>query len=47
VRDAREAAAKQLCASCPVMVACREHAVRLNEGLGVWGGMTEAERRQH
>ena len=45
VRHARETAAKELCASCSVIVACREYAARLNEPLGVWGGMTEAERR--
>jgi WhiB family transcriptional regulator, redox-sensing transcriptional regulator len=40
----REHAAKALCATCPVLVQCREHALRVREPFGVWGGLTEAER---
>lgn len=44
-RLAREAAAKRVCAGCPVMVECREHALLQPEPYGVWGGLTAAERR--
>ncbi|MBB1245309.1 WhiB family transcriptional regulator [Streptomyces durbertensis] len=44
-RLAREQAAKQVCARCPVLVACREHALAQPEPYGVWGGLTAAERR--
>lgn len=44
-RLAREEAAKRVCARCPVMVACREHALIQPEPYGVWGGLTAAERR--
>jgi WhiB family redox-sensing transcriptional regulator len=44
-RLAREEAAKQVCARCPVMLECREHALLQPEPYGVWGGMTAAERR--
>jgi WhiB family transcriptional regulator, redox-sensing transcriptional regulator len=44
-RAEREAAAKELCAACPVVAPCREHALRHQELYGVWGGLGEAERR--
>ncbi|WP_033171645.1 WhiB family transcriptional regulator [Streptomyces sp. NBC_01198] len=44
-RLAREEAAKRVCARCPVMLECREHALLQPEPYGVWGGMTAAERR--
>ena len=44
-RAAREEAAKAICAGCPALVACREHALQQEELYGVWGGMGEAERR--
>ena len=44
-RLSREAAAKRVCAGCPVMVECREHALLQPEPYGVWGGLTAAERR--
>lgn len=40
----RERAAKALCATCPVLQQCREHALRVREPFGVWGGLTESER---
>mgnify|MGYP001024813805 CR=1 FL=1 len=43
-RRLRDAAAKEICASCPVIDACREHALAIREPFGVWGGMTEDER---
>jgi WhiB family redox-sensing transcriptional regulator len=43
-RLSREAAAKRVCARCPVLLECREHALLQPEPYGVWGGLTEAER---
>lgn len=43
-RRDRDSAAKAVCAVCPVVVRCREHALRVREPYGVWGGMTEDER---
>lgn len=43
-RERREQAAKAICASCPVMMACRAHALKVREPYGVWGGLTEDER---
>lgn len=45
VRQRREAQAKAICRTCPVLEACREHALEVKEPYGVWGGMGEAERR--
>ena len=44
-RLARERRAKQVCASCPVRAECLEHAITLDERYGVWGGLTQDERR--
>ncbi|MGF1431550.1 WhiB family transcriptional regulator [Kitasatospora sp. LaBMicrA B282] len=44
-RLAREQHAKQVCAGCPVLLSCREHALAQPEPYGVWGGLTAAERR--
>jgi WhiB family redox-sensing transcriptional regulator len=43
-RSNREAAAKAVCARCPVLQMCREHALSAHEPYGVWGGMSESER---
>lgn len=43
-RQRREEAAKAVCARCPVIKQCREHALRVHEPYGVWGGLTESER---
>jgi WhiB family transcriptional regulator, redox-sensing transcriptional regulator len=43
-REAREAAAKAICARCPVLRECARHALASREPYGVWGGMSEAER---
>lgn len=40
----REAAAKSVCARCPVLLQCREHALASREPYGVWGGLSEQER---
>lgn len=44
-RLSREESAKRVCARCPVMLECREHALLQPEPYGVWGGLTAAERR--
>jgi WhiB family redox-sensing transcriptional regulator len=46
-RSSRESAAKEICLNCPVQIACAEHALRVREPYGVWGGMTEEEREEH
>ena len=43
-RAARERAAKQVCATCPVKIQCAEHALAVREAYGTWGGMSETER---
>ena len=45
-REAREAAAKTICQSCPTLQACREYALSEQETFGVWGGLGEADRRR-
>ncbi len=45
-RRKRDAAAKAVCASCPVMDLCREHALAVREPYGVWGGMSEDDREE-
>lgn len=40
------AEAKAVCASCPVLAVCRQHALGKPEPFGVWGGMTEWERER-
>ena len=43
-RRDRESAAKAVCAICPVLVACRTHALTLQEPYGIWGGLSEDDR---
>ncbi|MGS0683811.1 WhiB family transcriptional regulator [Nakamurella sp. GG22] len=43
-RTRREARAKALCVTCPVLEACRSHALRVGEPAGIWGALTEDER---
>lgn len=43
-RAARDAAAKAICANCPVILECRAHSLASREPYGVWGGLTEDER---
>lgn len=37
--------AKAVCARCPVTEPCLEWALSTNQDAGVWGGLTEEERR--
>ncbi|MFM1917647.1 MAG: hypothetical protein RJB01_1162 [Actinomycetota bacterium] len=43
-RAARQAKAKAVCATCPVIAECAAHALAVREPYGVWGGMSEEER---
>ena len=43
-RRNREMAAKAVCASCPVITACRAHALAVQEPYGIWGGLSEDDR---
>jgi WhiB family transcriptional regulator, redox-sensing transcriptional regulator len=46
VTDADAAAPKRVCAVCPVRQECLEWAIATRQSDGVWGGMTEDERRR-
>jgi WhiB family transcriptional regulator, redox-sensing transcriptional regulator len=41
----REEAAKAVCRTCPVNQECLEHALDSKEAYGIWGGLTELERK--
>ena len=41
---ADELSAKAYCRTCPLQVACLEHALTAKERAGVWGGLTARER---
>jgi WhiB family transcriptional regulator, redox-sensing transcriptional regulator len=45
-RERREVRAKAVCAVCPVKSQCLDYAMAIREPYGIWGGLTEAERRQ-
>ncbi|SDD08275.1 WhiB family transcriptional regulator [Actinokineospora iranica] len=45
-RDQRIREAKRVCARCPVLTRCRDHALRTAEPYGVWGGLDENERAE-
>ncbi len=42
----REARAKEICRTCPVLEPCRRHALATQEPYGVWGGLSESEREK-
>jgi WhiB family redox-sensing transcriptional regulator len=37
--------AKAVCQVCPVKSECRDYALTIKEPYGIWGGLTETERR--
>lgn len=44
-RSAREQIAKSICEGCSVRSECLDHAIRHDERYGIWGGLTDSERR--
>ena len=38
--------AKRVCGSCEVRVDCLEYALENDERFGIWGGLSERERRR-
>jgi WhiB family redox-sensing transcriptional regulator len=40
------AEAKAACASCPVRTACERYSYASGEKFGIWGGLSERERRR-
>jgi len=38
--------AKRICTACPVRNECLEHALGNDERFGIWGGLSERERRR-
>jgi WhiB family transcriptional regulator, redox-sensing transcriptional regulator len=44
-KRSREARAKAVCAQCQVRSDCLEQAIDTDERYGIWGGMTDRERR--
>jgi WhiB family redox-sensing transcriptional regulator len=44
-RRLREEEAKRICSACEVRQECLEYALRTREPYGIWGGLTELERR--
>lgn len=45
-RERRVAAAKAICATCPVQQSCLDRAQTLAESYGIWGGLTDTERHR-
>jgi len=44
-RAEREFRAKAICQQCSVRKPCLEYALDIREQHGIWGGLTESERR--
>ncbi|MGH3866041.1 MAG: WhiB family transcriptional regulator [Pseudonocardiaceae bacterium] len=38
--------AKRICAGCEVRAECLEYALTFDERFGIWGGLSERERRK-
>jgi WhiB family redox-sensing transcriptional regulator len=38
--------AKRVCRRCPVRAECLEYALETDQRFGIWGGMSERERRR-
>ena len=38
--------AKRVCEACPVQAECLDYAMRKDEKFGIWGGLSERERRR-
>ena len=46
-RRIREDEAKRICSTCEVRTECLEYALQTKEPYGIWGGLTELERKAH
>ena len=44
-RRVREDEAKRICATCEVRDECLDYALATKEPYGIWGGLTELERK--
>jgi WhiB family redox-sensing transcriptional regulator len=44
-RKVRELEAKRICSRCGVRNECLEYSLSMREPYGIWGGLTEIERR--
>lgn len=42
----RECRAKAICATCAVRQPCLDYALRIREPHGIWGGLSESERKR-
>lgn len=40
-------AARRICYSCPVQVECLSYCLETNQKWGVWGGLTESQRKRY
>ena len=45
-RGASTREAKEVCRGCEVRIDCLEYALQTGEKFGIWGGMSERERRR-
>ena len=45
-RGASTRKAKGICAACEVRAECLDYAVDMGEKFGIWGGLSERERRR-
>jgi len=45
-RQERELRAKAICSECSARVECLEYALANGEKFGIWGGLSERERRR-
>lgn len=39
--------ARQYCYSCPVQVECLLYSIEADERFGIWGGLTESQRKRY
>lgn len=45
-KGAHNTDAKRVCKGCPVVEQCLEYALANDERFGIWGGLSERERRK-
>lgn len=45
-RGASTREAKEVCKGCPVRPECLEYALKTGQKFGIWGGLSERERRR-